>query len=65
MPFEEVMNEMARLRIKVANLQDESDRRVPEGKRPMKWVVSPPQKSIVENINEEVGNFHYNYHARF
>jgi hypothetical protein len=56
---------MARLRIKVANLQDESDRRVPEGKRPMKWVVSPPQKSIVENINEEVGNFHYNYHARF
>ena len=59
------MNEMVRLRTKIANLQDEPDHRVPEGKRSMRWVVSLPQKSIVENTNEEAGNFDHNYHAKF
>jgi len=36
MRFGEVMNEMVRLRTKIANLQDGPDDRVPEGKRPMR-----------------------------
>jgi hypothetical protein len=51
--YEEVMNEMVRLRTKVASLWDGLVRRGLEGRRLVRWVISPLNKSIVENTNEE------------
>ena len=51
--YEEVMNEMVRLRTKVASLRDGLVRRGLEGRRLVRWVISPLNKSIVENTNEE------------
>jgi len=51
--YEEVMNEMVGLRTKVASLRDGLVRRGLEGRRLVRWVISPLNKSIVENTNEE------------
>jgi len=51
--YEEVMNEIVGLRTKVASLRDGLVRRGLEGRRLVRWVISPLNKSIVENTNEE------------
>lgn len=63
--YEEVMNEMVGLRTKVASLQDGLVWRGLEGRRLIRWVISPPNKSIAENINDEVEDFDNEYSARF
>jgi hypothetical protein len=52
MSFGEVMNEMDTLRIEVASLQNGPSYRGPEGRRPMRQVISPSEKSIVENTDK-------------
>jgi len=52
--YEEVMNEMVGLRTKVASLQNGLVRRGLKGRRLIRWVISPLNKSIAENINDEV-----------
>lgn len=63
--YEEVMNEMVGLRTKVASLQEGLVRRGLEGRRLIRWVISPLNKSIAENINDEVEDFDNEYSARF
>ena len=63
--YEEVMNETVGLRTKVASLWDGLVCRDLEGRRLVRWVISPLNKSIVENTNEEVEDFDNEHSARF
>jgi hypothetical protein len=52
--FEELMNGMVELKTKVASLQNGSICRGPEDRKLVRQDISPPKKSIAENIDDEV-----------
>jgi hypothetical protein len=63
--FRDVLNEMVGLRTKLTSFWDEVVYKGPGGRRLAGWAISSLEEFIIENTNDNVKDFDYEYGVRF